>query len=170
MQLLEEKHKEEVRLCHIQLTQAQRHINDLQEKCMQQKEYKANIAEKLQKVMEAQWYEAVRILNSGRSPGLPQDANLTLDQINLLKSRSYNNLEQIVNGTERDVAEKKYSNDVMDDTASSAGGEYEDARRNIDHFQNTPVTSKQPRSRNEIENDLQRYINLVSNILNKIFF
>lgn len=165
IQLLEEKQREEVRLYQIKLTQAQRHLEDLQERFRQQKEYKANITEQLQKVMEAQWHEAVRILNNGRSPGLPQDASIALDQLNSLKSRSYNNLEELLNMQERKYPPKWMNDGELDATVSSVAGDYEQFRKpSTSNDNETPVTSRQPRSRQQIESDLHRFINLVSKI------
>lgn len=157
IQLLEEKHKEESRLFQIKLSQSQRHIEDLQLRFMHQKEYKANIAEQLQKVMEAQWSEAVRILNSGRSPSMPQDQNYAYEQLNSLKSQSYSNLEELLSVTDRKL-EQKFAKEKFE-SASSTAGEF--GEKIEDNIEETPVSSRQLRSREQIENDLQRLVALV---------
>lgn len=165
VQLLEEKHSEEIRLYHVKLSQSQRLVADLQEKFRQQKEYKISVAQQLQKVMEAQWQEAIKILNNSRSPGVTTDSNKNaLEELNMLKSKSYSNLEELLN-----VSEKKPDNEgnkqisTMDLNVSGVSDydTYNSVQKNKYKFNETPVTSKTFRSRQQIENDLHRYINLV---------
>ncbi|XP_067000630.2 uncharacterized protein [Anabrus simplex] len=67
VRLLEEKHKEELQLYKLQLTQATQQISQLQVRLQSYSNKKTEIVEKLQGVMEAQWKEALRIIG-GSSP------------------------------------------------------------------------------------------------------
>ncbi|KAF2900663.1 hypothetical protein ILUMI_05526 [Ignelater luminosus] len=170
--LLEEKQKEEVKLYKLQLSQAQQQIDNLHAKIQQQQERRSNIAQQLHKVMEAQWLEAIKIINNGRSPIVSQDKGTnTIDQLNSLKSKSYNNLEEIL---------------FKEDTATvKAGGDFRAQKAHPPLFQSidsissiidddlydkstqlpteTPVTSRPKKSRQQMENELQKYVHMLLN-------
>lgn len=170
VRLLEEKHKEEVKLYRLQLSQAQQQVDNLHVKIQQQQERRSNIAQQLHKVMEAQWLEAIKIINNGKSPIFSQDKSTnTIDQLNSLKSKSYNNLEEIL---------------LKEDTgAVKAGGDFKVQKVNPPLFQSvdsissiidddlydkttqlpteTPVTSRPQKSRQQMENELQKYVHMV---------
>ncbi|KAJ9584802.1 hypothetical protein L9F63_020856, partial [Diploptera punctata] len=67
VQLLEEKHAEELHLYKFQLGQAMQQISQLETKLQVYNSRKSEIVEKLHNVMETQWQEALRII-SGNSP------------------------------------------------------------------------------------------------------
>ena len=67
VQLLEEKHAEELSLYKLQLAQAVQQISQLEAKLQVYNSRKSEIVEKLHSVMETQWQEALRII-SGNSP------------------------------------------------------------------------------------------------------
>lgn len=156
MQLIEEKHEEEVRLYHVKISQANNEIENLQVKLKEQQSRKGQIAQQLHKVMEAQWLEALKIINS-RTPSSP---DLSTDQINMLKSKSYNNLEELL-GFEDESANNEMrfpgnSNQVIEDYGKPRYTEY-----GFKLLDETPVTSRQPRSKPIIENNIQKYIQMV---------
>ncbi|GLV44209.1 Centrobin [Carabus blaptoides fortunei] len=78
VQLIEEKHKEEVRLYELQFAHMKEQISLLQNKLESQHAKRVNIAQELHTVMETQWREALRIIDSGKSPapGTPQSTEL----------------------------------------------------------------------------------------------
>ena len=61
--LLEEKHKEEKRLCEIQLAQAMQKSSMLETQLNTQKTSKNQLAEQLHSVMQNQWQQALRIIS-----------------------------------------------------------------------------------------------------------
>lgn len=67
MQLLEEKHTEELQLYKLQLAQAVQQISQLEAKLQGYNSRKSAMVEKLHSLMETQWQEALRIV-SGSSP------------------------------------------------------------------------------------------------------
>jgi hypothetical protein len=67
MQLLEEKHAEELQLYKLQLAQAVQQSSQLEGKLQGYHSRKSEMVEKLHSVMETQWQEALRIV-SGSSP------------------------------------------------------------------------------------------------------
>lgn len=63
--LLEEKHKEEKRLCELQLAEALQKSSFLEAQLNSQRATKSQLAEQLHSVMQKQWQQALRII-SGR--------------------------------------------------------------------------------------------------------
>lgn len=68
VRLVEEKHREEINLYEIQVSQLKHLIATQQSKLDHIQMKRNNIAQELKTVMEAQWNEALKIINNGRSP------------------------------------------------------------------------------------------------------
>ncbi|KAH1005584.1 hypothetical protein HUJ04_006534 [Dendroctonus ponderosae] len=68
IKLLEQKHQEEIKLYQAQLTQKDKTIESLQAKVAQLPEKRAQIAKQLQKAMENQWNEALKMISGGSTP------------------------------------------------------------------------------------------------------
>ncbi|XP_019763260.2 centrobin isoform X2 [Dendroctonus ponderosae] len=68
IKLLEQKHQEEMKLYQAQLTQKDKTIESLQAKVAQLPEKRAQIAKQLQKAMENQWNEALKMISGGSTP------------------------------------------------------------------------------------------------------
>lgn len=66
--LLEQKYQEEVRLCQMQLAQKSKEVEQLRGKLELLPEKRAEIAKHLQKVMENQWNEALKMIGERSSP------------------------------------------------------------------------------------------------------
>ena len=64
--LLEEKHKEEKRLCEIQMAQAVQHSSMLEAQLNTQRATKTHLAEQLHSVMQKQWQQALHIISGTR--------------------------------------------------------------------------------------------------------
>jgi predicted nucleic acid-binding Zn-ribbon protein len=62
MQLLEEKHTEELQLYKLKLAQAELQISQLETKLQGYNSRKSSMVEKLHSLMETQWQEALRIV------------------------------------------------------------------------------------------------------------
>lgn len=61
--LLEEKHKEEKRLCELQLAQALQRASILETHLNSQRTTKSQLAEQLHSVMQKQWQQALHIIS-----------------------------------------------------------------------------------------------------------
>lgn len=136
--LLKEKHQEEINLYRVKVDQCQQHIEQMNLKVKLQDERKANIAKQLHQVMEAQWREALKIINSKT----PTQDN-TVDQLHLLQSRSHSNLDDVLSEKEDNIQELRCVN--------------------VNEYQDTPVSSKLFRSKKQIGNDLQNYVEMLLN-------
>ncbi|KAF5292738.1 hypothetical protein FQA39_LY13897 [Lamprigera yunnana] len=154
--LLEEKHREEVKLYNIQLARCQQQIENLHSKFQHQQDRKSQIAKQLHRVMEAQWLEALKILDS-KTPIIPQDQGRgTIDQLNTLKNRSFTNVEEILF---KDDPKQKASGDnkkvSSPDTLSSP----------VDDFSNknmceTPLTSRPHKTRQQSDQEIHKFVEM----------
>lgn len=168
-----------MRLYQLQLSQNEQHIQNLQCKLQDQQERRAHIAQQLHNVMEAQWREAIKIINNTKSPVFPNSNDFsTIDQLNSLRSKSHLNLDQLlsfntkndqhlVETKSRKAAESNYNHRATNiDALGSVSSVIEDNYRDHLPYQlpaETPVTSKPQRNKKqEAEHELQKYIQLVS--------
>lgn len=89
--LLEEKHKEEKRLCELRLSQNMKKSSFLEAKLSAQQKAKSRIAEQLHSLMEKQWKQAVQIISSGNEPnfGNPEISQTSRDIRSLMKTRDF---------------------------------------------------------------------------------
>lgn len=170
MQLLEEKHKEEVRLYQIQLSQNEQQIQSLEARFQRQEDRRVQIAQQLHKVMEAQWVEALKIINNTKSPVLPSSRDVNaIDQLNSLRSKSHSNLEQVLSMNLKNEDEKNQSymenSEVMGSTSSIIADDSRGYSANIEN--ETPLIKRPPRSKKQMEAEIQKYLQLVSIISTK---
>lgn len=161
VQLLEEKHKEEVRLYHVQLSQNEQQIQNLQTKFHQQQEKKSQLAQQLHKVMEAQWLEALKIINNSKSP-VPSNTKgfSTIDQLSSLKSKSYLDFEELLNSTEAKNGNTESTNkEGAVENVESTSSLVEDERALKDDRQH-----RSQKNRKQSEQELQKYMQMVSTV------
>ncbi|KAJ8937465.1 hypothetical protein NQ314_011854 [Rhamnusium bicolor] len=147
--------------------QYKQQIDVLQGKLDQMHEKRIHIAKQLQKIMEAQWTEALRIITSGKSPTFKEEAFHTIDQLNSLKTKSYNNVEEVLAEQQEEhynlVRKKNEAHFSMpnEETLSSINNNYE---KNPQEFysmpMDTPVSSRGQGSKKYNESDIQKYVNL----------
>lgn len=78
IKLLEQKYQEEIKLYQAQLAQKDKTIESLQSKVAQLPEKRAQIAKQLQKAMENQWNEALKMISGGSTP-LSNDQQVYLE-------------------------------------------------------------------------------------------
>lgn len=163
VQLLEEKHKEEVRLYQVQLSQNEQQIQNLQTKFQQQQERKALLAQQLHKVMEAQWLEALKIINNTKSP-LPQNSKnfSTIDQLNSLRSKSQLDFEELLNVSETKILkpEGQYAaNKGGVEAVESVSSLVEEERGFV--AVNADGQFRSQKNKKQTEQELQKYIQMV---------
>ncbi|CAH0553289.1 unnamed protein product [Brassicogethes aeneus] len=154
IKLMEEKHQEEIKLFQIKLMQYKEELIALKAKIEQMKMKKMQQAQQLQKIMESQWNETLKIIKSGKSP-----TPTYYEQLNSLKTRSYNNLEEVLSQDEQCASdanqaksqqEKKYENAKKENCV--------DKYENVDNvLMQTPVSSRAPLN----ENDLQKIVQML---------
>ncbi|XP_035723191.1 myosin-11-like isoform X2 [Vespa mandarinia] len=78
--LLEEKHKEEKRLCELQLAQAVQKSSLLEMHLNSQRANKSQLAEQLHSVMQKQWQQALHIISGGNIENLSPLERLTAEK------------------------------------------------------------------------------------------
>ncbi|XP_060526547.1 CAP-Gly domain-containing linker protein 1 isoform X2 [Cylas formicarius] len=136
IKLLEEKHQEEVRLYQLQIVQLRKELEHLQTKLAHLPEKRAQIAKQLQKVMESQFNEAIKMMSS--SPAsfteLPNGDSILNDTLG-------NHLRYDPNRNRR---QEKDTIDGMSD------------------FDETPVSSRGGEPK-QSESEIQKYINMLLN-------
>ncbi|VEN64702.1 unnamed protein product [Callosobruchus maculatus] len=155
--LLEKKHQEEIRLHQIQVMQYKQQAANLQNELDRLQEKRMEIAKQLQKIMEAQWAEAVKIITSAKSPSFDDKAVNTLDQLNSLKTRSYHNVEEVF--SQQGLNEEKNEN-LNDGICSSTSNE---------NLGEAPVSNKTNANDKPFnESEVQKYINLVSSLCKEL--
>lgn len=158
IKLLEKKHQEEAKLYQVQILQYKQQIEDLESKLNHFQEKREIIAKQLQKIMETQLAEALRIIASGKSPTLTNDNSYnTLDQLNSLKTRSYNNLEEILNKHVNEQMNVENSNQEM-----TFKKEERSHKNDLKYSMETPPSSRTHGKKPYNEHEVQKYVNLVS--------
>ncbi|XP_076258236.1 uncharacterized protein LOC143195172 isoform X1 [Rhynchophorus ferrugineus] len=135
--LLEQKHQEEIRLFEIQVSQYKKEMNNLQTKLANLPEKRAQIAKQLQKVMENQWNEALKMISG--SPSFSGQQSLT--ELPPKSVESYNNL--------RDLQQQPTQHHGRQEQFES-GSDYDE----------TPVSSRGIKGS---ESEIQKYINMLLN-------
>lgn len=169
IKLLEKKHREEMRLYEIQIMQYKQQVEGLQSKMDQFHDKRVVIAKQLQKIMESQWSEALRIIT--RSPVANEETFSTIDQLNSLKTKSYNNVEEVLaqQHDEQFNAARRSKNSSHaqlpsaqnEDALSSVSNNLEKySQETFNGSIETPVSSR-TQGNKQYENEIQRYINLV---------
>ncbi|XP_056634825.1 repetitive organellar protein [Diorhabda sublineata] len=164
IELIEKKHKEETKLYQIQIMQQKQLVESLQNKLDQFQEKRIEIAKQLQKVMESQWNEALKIITSGRSTGsMDESAFATIDQLNNLKTKSYNNLEDVLSQHDEDQLDSCRRQNNKEETRSS-----NDKSEKLDFHRflpenDTPVSSRFPLNRPLSGSEFQHFLSLLLN-------
>lgn len=171
IKLLEKKHQEEIKLYQIQIMQHKQQAESIQSKLIQFQEKRVTVAKQLQKVMESQWNEAMRIIANGKSPTFHEEPTTfsTIDQLNNLRTKSYTNLEEVLSQHDE---EDNYNNMVgrktleQEEPCSMLGSNT--GKITFDRFgqqTETPVSSKATQLARPAlsETDIQKYISLFLN-------
>ncbi|XP_018580065.1 synaptonemal complex protein 1 isoform X2 [Anoplophora glabripennis] len=168
IKLLEKKHQEEIKLYEIQIMQHKQQVDGMQSKMDQLHDKRVVIAKQLQRIMESQWAEAMRIIT--RSPVSNEETFSTIDQLNSLKTKSYNNVEEVLAQQHEEhfnvarKAQPQFPSFQNEDALSSIGNNFEkNPREGFDGPVETPVSSRTQGSKPYNENEIQQYINLLLN-------
>ncbi|XP_049821127.1 repetitive organellar protein isoform X2 [Aethina tumida] len=162
IKLMEEKQEEEIKLYQIQIMQYKDEVQALKSKMEHLHERRNLQVQQLQKIMENQWNEALKIIANAKCPSPTSQ----YEQLNSLKAKSYNNLEEVLSQDEHFLENninpsrnKVFFNENTRDDKGS-GFKAESRRLNFDDTHNeTPISSRMPLS----DNDLQKIIHMLIN-------
>ncbi|KAG5895372.1 hypothetical protein JTB14_029596 [Gonioctena quinquepunctata] len=161
IKLLEKKHQEEVKLYQIQIMQHKQQTENLQSKLDQLQDKRLLIAKQMKKIMESQWTEAFRIIASGKSPTVKEESTFTtIDQLNSLRTRSYNNIEEILAQQQEEQMFKR--REKREENCSAANEGEKVLQAVFESRDETPVSSR-VKSNKFSEGDIQKYIQLLLN-------
>ncbi|KAM0734733.1 Centrobin [Formica fusca] len=155
--LLEEKHKEEKRLCELQLAQALQRSSMLETHLNSQRTTKSQLAEQLHSVMQKQWQQALHIISGGNTDNLSPIqkiyASKHFDSKGPKKSESmpncYTKLSQEPIRYAAQSLETQNPIQSLEDQNESV--------ITMNSNENTPLTS-----RKESKNDLRKYVKMIA--------
>ncbi|KMQ96257.1 sporulation-specific protein 15-like isoform x1 protein [Lasius niger] len=155
--LLEEKHKEEKRLCELQLAQALQRSSMLETHLNSQRTAKSQLAEQLHSVMQKQWQQALHIISGSNTDNLSPIQKIYTDKHfdskGPKKSESMPNCytklsqEPIIYATQ--PLETQNPIQLLEDQNESV--------ITMNSNENTPLTS-----RKESKNDLRKYLKMIA--------
>lgn len=147
----------------MQLSQNEQQIQNMQAKFQQQHERKSQLAQQLHKVMEAQWLEALKIINNSKSPVLPNSKDFsTIDQLNSLRSKSQLDFEELLNANESKIVKPEGQHTISKggiDNVESFSSLVEEEKR-FSAF-NDDFQQKSQKNKRQTEQELQKYIQMV---------
>lgn len=160
--LIEEKHKEEIRLYDLQFNQMKQQIHLLQSKLEHYHNRQSNIAQELHHVMEAQWLQAIKIINNNNSPGANSPRPTKQENQPKESDQSLLELKRML-AAKQGILNKPLSGLDQMPVRSSDSLKMEDYE--------TPVSSKTQLTQEGLQHsdiELQKYVKLVKKFLKKI--
>lgn len=151
-----------MQLKQVKVAQLEQRLYEMQSKFERQQDQRSDLVKQLQKVMEAQWSEALRIINNGKTP-VPQDnSSSTIDQLHSLQSKSYQNMEALLSqNVEEKARNHHYSHNGNEPYHHYPTTDKKNHHRKENHGQRSSQQSKSRGNRQHDDGNLQRYINLV---------
>lgn len=160
--LLEEKHKEEKRLCEIQMAQAVQHSSMLEAQLNTQRATKTHLAEQLHSVMQKQWQQALHIISGGNSENLTPIQRINAEK--LFEGRNTKRCESMVNCCGNKVyaepmrleSQSMPTLDMRNFPTTQSAEDHNESLITMASTEETPLTS-----RKEAKDDLRRYIKMI---------
>ncbi|CAK9813289.1 CNTROB [Anthophora plagiata] len=151
--LLEEKHKEEKRLCELQLAEALQKSSFLETQLSSQRATKSQLAEQLHSVMQKQWQQALQIISGGNMENLTPLQKVHAEK--LFESKGPKKSESMPNCC------LKFSQEPMKLTLHSSNTkdfhDQNESMSNMIPIDETPVTS-----RKESKDNLRKYVKMIA--------
>ncbi|XP_003699036.1 spindle pole body component 110 [Apis florea] len=149
--LLEEKHKEEKRLCELQLAEALQKSSFLESQLNSQRATKSQLAEQLHSVMQNQWQQALQIISGGNMENLTPLQKIHAEK--LFELRSPKKSESMPN------CYTKISQEPIKLTSHVS-----DLRKFCDQNEcmNTSIDETPLSSRKESKDDLRKYVKMIA--------
>ena len=151
--LLEEKHKEEKRLCEIQLAQTYQKASILESQLNSQRATKSQLAEQLHSVMQKQWQQALQIISGGNMENLTPIQKIHAEKLFDLrgpkKSESMPNCYAKVSQepVKLQTPDRNHFHDHNESTST------------VTPIEETPLTS-----RKESKDDLRKYVKMIAEL------
>ncbi|KAL0134083.1 hypothetical protein PUN28_001155 [Cardiocondyla obscurior] len=158
--LLEEKHKEEKRLCELQLAQALQRSSMLETQLNSQRATKSQLAERLHSVMQKQWQQALHVISSSNMDNISPVQKIYLDKY--FDSKGPKKSESMPN------CYTKLSQESIKHMAQSLGAHNlitqspEDQNESVmttNSVENAPAMSK-----SESKDDFRKYVELITDM------
>ncbi|CAL7940169.1 unnamed protein product [Xylocopa violacea] len=154
--LLEEKHKEEKRLCELQLAEALQKASFLESQLHSQRATKSQLAEQLHSVMQKQWQQALQIISGGNMENLTPLQKIHAEK--LFESRVPKKSESMPNCCAKVSQEPiKLSSHENCSDANNFRDQNERIRAMMSSLDDTPVTS-----RRESKDDIRKYVKMIA--------
>ncbi|XP_076757727.1 centriole duplication and spindle assembly protein centrobin [Xylocopa sonorina] len=154
--LLEEKHKEEKRLCELQLAEALQKSSFLESQLHSQRATKSQLAEQLHSVMQKQWQQALQIISGGNMENLTPLQKIHAEK--LFESRVPKKSESMPNCCSKVSQEPiKLSSHENCSDANNFRDQNDRIRAMMTSLDDTPVTS-----RRESKDDIRKYVKMIA--------
>ncbi|XP_017759440.1 PREDICTED: uncharacterized protein LOC108550251 [Eufriesea mexicana] len=151
--LLEEKHKEEKRLCELQLAEALQKSSFLESQLHSQRATKSQLAEQLHSVMQQQWQQALQIISGGNMENLTPLQKIHAEKLFELKGPKKS--ESMPNCYTKVSQEPIKLTSHTSDTKNFHN--QNDCMSTVTSLDETPLTSK----RKSVD-DLRKYVKMIA--------
>ncbi|XP_003704884.2 centriole duplication and spindle assembly protein centrobin [Megachile rotundata] len=153
--LLEEKHKEEKRLCELQLAEALQKSSMLETQLNCQRATKSQLAEQLHSVMQKQWQKALQIISGGNMENLTPLQKIHAER--LFEYKGPKKSESMPNCCTKLSQEPIRLTTQMSDVKNFH--DYNGSMSSMTPIDDTPLTS-----RKESKDDLRKYIKMIAEL------
>ncbi|KOC69495.1 Centrobin [Habropoda laboriosa] len=151
--LLEEKHKEEKRLCELRLAEAIQKSSFLETQLTSQRATKSQLAEQLHSVMQKQWQQALQIISGGNMENLTPLQKVHAEK--LFESKGPKKSESMPNCC------MKFSQEPMKLTLHSSNTKnFHDQNESLSSM--IPIDETPLTSRKESKDDLRKYVKMIA--------
>ncbi|XP_051173565.1 interaptin isoform X3 [Leptopilina boulardi] len=149
VKLLEEKHKEEKRLCEIQLAQAVQKSCMLESQLNTQRTSKNHLAEQLHSVMQNQWQQALRIISGGNGD--------SVSSLQRISAENYFEIKQPMNAEPMKL--ESHINKNHQFHAKHFQGLHAQEEHNDSLI--TLTSNEETQNKKDSKNDLRKYIKMI---------
>ncbi|XP_034184021.1 centriole duplication and spindle assembly protein centrobin isoform X2 [Osmia lignaria lignaria] len=153
--LLEEKHKEEKRLCELQLAEALQKSSMLETQLNSQRATKSQLAEQLHSVMQRQWQKALQIISGGNMENLTPLQKIHAEK--LFEYKGPKKSESMPNCCTKLSQEPIRLTTQLSDVKNFH--DYNGSMSSMTPIDDTPLTS-----RKETKDDLRKYIKMIAEL------
>ncbi|XP_076682485.1 centriole duplication and spindle assembly protein centrobin isoform X2 [Andrena cerasifolii] len=151
--LVEEKHKEEKRLCEIQLAQTYQKASILESQLNSQRATKSQLAEQLHSVMQKQWQQALQIISGGNMENLSPIQKIHAEK--LFDLRGPKKSESMPNCYAK-VSQEPVKLQTPD---RNRFHDHNESTSTVTPIEETPLTS-----RKESKDDLRKYVKMIAEL------
>ncbi|XP_014602433.1 PREDICTED: uncharacterized protein PFB0765w isoform X1 [Polistes canadensis] len=150
--LLEEKHKEEKRLCELQLAQATQKSSLLEMHLNSQRTNKSQLAEQLHSVMQKQWQQALHIISGGNIENLSPLERITAEKFFESKMPS-----ETMSNCQIKLSQEPSMIPATTSSSSSRMQTFQNEHNRNENLIDTPLSNKM-----DSKEDLRKYIKLIA--------